>query len=156
MKLLTHIGLCALFIIFGAATFAQEQTVLDRWEADRSTVFDAGEITLDDFHWIARPLVVFADSPNDPRFRQQMDLLALGLGDLAERDVIIITDTDPDAQTSVRLALRPRGYSMVLLSKDGHVTLRKPSAWNVREISRSIDKIPLRQQEIEDRRMLAQ
>jgi hypothetical protein len=156
MKLLTNIGLCALFIVFGAATSAQEQTLLDRWEADRTAIFDAGDVTLEDFHWLARPLVVFADSPNDPRFRQQMDLLAAGLDDLAERDVIIITDTDPDAQTSVRLALRPRGYSMTLLGKDGRVAFRKPSAWNVREISRSIDKMPLRQQEVEDRRILAQ
>ncbi|MDO6589194.1 hypothetical protein DS901_03930 [Loktanella sp. D2R18] len=155
MKLLTNIGLCALFIVFGVATSAQEQTVLERWEADRTAIFDASDITLDDFQWLARPLIVFADSPNDPHFRQQMDLLALGLDDLAERDVIIITDTDPDAQTSVRLALRPRGYSMVLLGKDGRVSFRKPSAWNVREISRTIDKMPLRQQEVEDRRRIS-
>lgn len=130
--------------------------MLERWEADRTAIFDAADVTLEDFHWIARPLVVFADSPNDPHFRQQMDLLADGLDDLAERDVIIITDTDPDAQTSVRLALRPRGFSMTLLGKDGRVAFRKPSAWDIREISRSIDKMPLRQQEIEDRRLLAQ
>ncbi|MCE8468096.1 DUF4174 domain-containing protein, partial [Rhodovulum sulfidophilum] len=32
------------------------------------------------------------------------------------------------------------------------IKFRKPMPWNVREISRSIDKIPLRQQEVRDRR----
>jgi hypothetical protein len=40
---------------------------------------------------------------------------------------------------------------LALLAKDGTVMLRKPFPWNVREISRSIDKLPLRQQEIRDR-----
>ena len=53
-----------------------------------------------------------------------------------------------------RLRLRPRGFMMVLMGKDGEVELRKPAPWSIREISRSIDKMPLRQQEIEDRRGL--
>ncbi|WP_106744833.1 DUF4174 domain-containing protein [Yoonia maritima] len=156
MKLLTHIGLTVFIIAFGNALAAQERTVLERWEADHTEIFDASDVSLDELHWIARPLIVFADSPNDPRFQQQMDLLSSGRDDLAERDVIIITDTDPAALTSVRTTLRPRGYSMALLGKDGRVALRKPTPWSVRELSRSIDKMPLRQQEVEDRRLLAQ
>ncbi|KJZ19736.1 DUF4174 domain-containing protein [Loktanella sp. S4079] len=156
MKLLTRIGLAILVAICGQLSAAQEQSVLERWETDRSQIFDAAEVNLADLQWLARPLIVFADSPNDPRFRQQLDLIADGLEDLAERDVILITDTSPDARSAVRTTLRPRGYSMVLLGKDGRVALRKPSPWMVREISRSIDKMPLRQQEIEDRRLLAQ
>jgi protein-L-isoaspartate O-methyltransferase len=79
-----------------------------------------------------------------------------GLDDLAERDVIIITDTDPSAETELRTRLRPRGYMMALIGKDGRVALRKPSPWSVRELSRSIDKMPLRQQEISDRRVSEQ
>jgi hypothetical protein len=36
----------------------------------------------------------------------------------------------------------------VIMGKDGEVELRKPRPWDVREISRTIDKMPLRQQEI--------
>ncbi len=122
------------------------------WEADRTRVFDASEIDLDDFVWIARPVVVFADSPVDPNFRRQMDLLLAEPEELAERDVIIVTDTDPDARTDIRIQLRPRGFMMALVAKDGRVSLRKPLPWDVRELTRSIDKMPLRQQEIEDRR----
>ena len=128
------------------------QTVFDRWQADPTRVFDASEVTLDELEWVLRPLVVFADTPNDPRFRQQMDLLLADIDQLAERDVILITDTDPAAMSDLRTALRPRGYMMTLVAKDGRVALRKPSPWSVRELSRSIDKMPLRQQEIADRR----
>lgn len=72
--------------------------------------------------------------------------------DLAVRDVIILTDTDPSAQSALRTRLRPRGFMMVLIGKDGQIELRKPQPWDIREITRSIDKMPLRQQEIEDRR----
>lgn len=153
MKLLTNIALAAL-IAFPAV--AQEQTVLERWEEDRTQVFDGSEITLVELNWVARPLVVFADTPNDPRFQQQMDLLLADIDRLAERDVILITDTNRAEMSDVRTELRPRGYMMALIGKDGRVALRKPSPWSVRELSRSIDKMPLRQQEINDRRLIGQ
>ena len=151
MKILTNIAL-ALLIALPVA--AEENSVLERWEEDRTQVFDGAEIVLEELTWLARPLVVFADSPNDPRFRQQMDLLLGGVDQLAERDVILITDTDRTAMTDLRTDLRPRGFMMALVGKDGRVALRKPSPWSVRELSRSIDKMPLREQEIEDRRMV--
>jgi hypothetical protein len=36
--------------------------------------------------------------------------------------------------------------------KDGTIYLRKPSPWDVREIGRTIDKLPMRQDEIRERR----
>jgi len=153
MKLLKTAALAAL-IAFPAA--AQEETVLERWEEDHTIVFDGAEVVLDDLNWVARPLVVFADTPNDPRFQQQMELLLADIDQLAERDVILITDTDASALTDLRRELRPRGYMMALIGKDGRVALRKPAPWSVRELSRSIDKMPLRQQEISDRRMVAE
>ena len=150
MKLLMNIALAALIALPAAA---EEMTVLERWEEDRTQVFDVAEIDLDELNWVARPLVVFSDTPNDPRFQQQMDLLLADMDQLAERDVIVIVDTDRSAQTDLRTALRPRGYMMALVAKDGRGALRKPAPWSVRELSRSIDKMPLRQQEIADRRL---
>ncbi|EAR52631.1 hypothetical protein OG2516_00354 [Oceanicola granulosus HTCC2516] len=131
---------------------AEEMSPLDRWLAAPDTVFDAAEIDLDDFIWRARPIVVFADSPFDPSFQRQMELLADRPEDLVERDVLIVADTDPAAMSGVRQRLRPRGFMLALLGKDGEVDLRKPLPWDVREITRSIDKTPLRQQEVEERR----
>jgi hypothetical protein len=113
---------------------------------------DGTEVEIDAFHWLKRSIVVFADSPNDPRFIQQIDLLEDRTEALRERDVVVLTDTDPSARSPLRQKLHPRGFMMVLIGKDGTIYLRKPFPWDVREISRSIDKMPLRQQEIRDRR----
>ncbi|WP_375691049.1 DUF4174 domain-containing protein [Pseudooceanicola sp. LIPI14-2-Ac024] len=113
---------------------------------------EAGELSLDDFKWDKRPVVVFADNPADPMYRRQMEALEARPDELRERDVVVITDTDPGANSAVRQALRPRGFMLVLVAKDGQVLLRKPQPWDVRELSRSIDKLPTRQQEVRDRR----
>lgn len=136
----------------GAATDGVELSVVERWEADHTTIFDASEVVLADLLYIARPVIVFADNPNQPEFRQQMQLLEADISGLDVRDVILIVDTDPAARTAIRQELRPRGFNLVMIDKDGRVNLRKPEPWDVREISRQIDKMPLRLQEIREGR----
>lgn len=113
---------------------------------------DAVEANLNDFLWEKRPIVVFADTPRDPAFIRQLDLLEAREDALLDRDVVILTDTDPKAMSELREKLRPRGFMLVLIGKDGDVKLRKPFPWDVRELSRAIDKMPMRQQELRDRR----
>ncbi|KIC11496.1 hypothetical protein RA19_05485 [Leisingera sp. ANG-M1] len=110
------------------------------------------DVALEDFQWVQRPVVVFADSPEDPRFHEQMERLMDGIEALKERDVVVLTDTDPAARSALRKKLRPRGFMLVLVGKDGGVKLRKPHPWTVRELSRTIDKFPERQREVEERR----
>lgn len=116
-------------------------------------VFLTPDVTdLSQFVWENRPIIVFADSPNDPNFGLQMEYLENRAADLAERDVVVLTDTDPAAMSPLRQKLRPRGFMLVLIGKDGGVKLRKPFPWDVRELSRTIDKMPMRQREIRERR----
>lgn len=133
-------------LAFAAAAQEAEPPVLEPIPAE--------DVTLDEFLWQQRPIVIFADSANDPAFQTQLLYLADDPGELIKRDVIILTDTDPKNPSEIRQTLRPRGFSMVLLDKDGAVKLRKPLPWQVREIVRAIDKFPLRQQEIRDKQML--
>lgn len=114
---------------------------------------DAASVTLSDFLWQKRPVVVFADTPADPAFAEQMQLLESRWPELAERDVVVITDTDPAAETPARQTLRPRGFALVLVAKDGTVALRKPFPWDVRELTRAIDRMPMRREEIRARRL---
>ena len=109
----------------------------------------ASEVVLADLLYVKRPIAVFADSPNDPAFLRQMELLARDPASLAARDVIVVVDTDPAAKTEWRQKLRPRGFSMVLLDKDLKPVIRKPLPWEVREIVNAIDKFPLRRQEVQ-------
>ncbi len=107
---------------------------------------------MNQFVWQARPLVVFADSREDTNFSREMILLTRRIADLAERDVIVITDTDPANPSAIRTMMRPRGFMLALVDKDGRVVLRKPSPWDVRELTRWIDKSTSRQEEVRERR----
>ena len=111
-------------------------------------ILQADSIDLNDFLWVARPLIVFADSPADPRFSEQLELIERRPTPLLERDVVVILDSDRSSESALRTQLRPRGFMLVIMGKDGEVELRMPAPLNVREITRTIDKMPLRQQEI--------
>lgn len=111
----------------------------------------AETVVLADLLYKNRPMVVFADSPDDPSFIRQMELLAQNPGDLQDREVVIIVDTAPNPPSQIRQRFRPRGFSLVLIDKDGQVALRKPLPWDTREITHAIDKFPSRRIEILER-----
>ncbi|RYH10718.1 DUF4174 domain-containing protein [Tropicimonas sp. IMCC6043] len=114
-------------------------------------ILPAEGVEIDEFLWVNRVLVVFADTPADPRFIEQMKLITERPRDLLEREVVVVVDTAPKDRSAVRKELRPRGFALVLVDKDGGVKLRKPLPWSTREIARSIDKTPLRRDEIRSR-----
>lgn len=117
---------------------------------DGVRIVESATFDLDAHMWIDRVLAVFADTPADPAYIRQMQLIHERPRDLVERDVIVVTDTDPDVRSDLRTTLRPRGFALVLIDKDGVIKLRKPAPWSTREISRSIDKTELRRQEIRE------
>ncbi|PIE13898.1 MAG: hypothetical protein CSA70_04095 [Rhodobacterales bacterium] len=148
MKPLLSLVLTALIGVSAQAETQAEATLPE-------ALLPSSEVTdptdLSQFFWKNRVLVVFADSPNDPRYMEQLKRLSMRPQDLVDRDVVILLDSDPAAKSALREKLRPRGFMLMLLAKDGTVYLRKPLPWTTREISRSIDKLPLRQQELRDR-----
>lgn len=131
---------------------AQETSRLEKTALAEQIIMPGEAVDLDDMIWVKRLVVVFADTPNDPRYIQQMSFLEDRVEELDDRDVIVLTDTDRTKDTALRQKLRPRGFMLVLVGKDGIVYLRKPNPWDVREITRSIDKMPMRKQEVRDRR----
>ena len=104
------------------------------------------------FEWAQRPIVIFANSDKDPNFISQMEFLSQDIKALKERDIVVLVDTNPSMPSALRKKLRPHGFAFILIGKDGQVKLRKPSPWNIREIARVIDKMPIRQQEITRKR----
>jgi len=103
---------------------------------------------LSSYQWTHRPIVVFANSPEDVNYTRQINMLESGLNQLLVRDVVVLTDTNPSEVSPLRELLRPRGFALLLIGKDGQVKLRKPFPWSVRELSRAIDKMPMRRQEL--------
>jgi len=148
MKRLTAVVIAGLI---ATAPLAQEAA-----GAEDTRLFAPADMAdLSEFRWKKRPVLVFADSADDPAFIEQMELLHSREEELRERDVIVLTDTDPDARSPLRLQMRPRGFMLVLVGKDGGNKLRKPFPWSVREITRSIDKMPMRQREIREEKEAA-
>lgn len=132
--------------LFAVPAIAQESGT----PADAPLFFSMDEVDLAQLKWKKRPVVVFAESELDPAFEDQMRKLRSRPQELLERDVIVIMDTEPEPLSDLRRQLRPRGFMLVLISKDGTVNVRKPFPWDVREITRSIDKMPIRKREIRD------
>ncbi|MBA4325220.1 MAG: methylmalonyl-CoA epimerase [Rhodobacter sp.] len=126
---------------------------LPTW-ADEAPVYvpvPASEVVEADLLFVKRPVIVFADSPNDPAFVRQMQLLERYLPQFEDRDVILITDTDPANPSALRKRLRPRGFSLVLMDKDWKPMIRKPLPWDGREIINSIDRMPIARTEALER-----
>ncbi len=111
----------------------------------------AADVAEADLLYVSRPVIIFADSPNDPNFIRQMEILPRFYDDLALRDVILITDTDPATPSSLRKRLRPRGFALVIMDKDWGSAIRKPLPWEGREIVNSIDKMPIARAEALER-----
>jgi hypothetical protein len=145
MKLLLPI-----ILALGLAAAAGTQTLADAPVTPEGPV-DAAGIVLADLLYVHRAVIVFADSPQDPNFIRQMQLLSRDPAALADRDALLIIDTDPAARSEVRRKFRPRGFSLVLVEKDGNAVIRKPLPWELREITNAIDKFPLRRQEVLER-----
>ena len=124
--------------------------------ATRVVASDADSIFIDvtpstdisTYEWQNRVLVVFANSERDPRFQDQLALINAQIDALRERDVVVAIDADPAMKSKLRTTFRPNGFMILLIGKDGHKALRKPFPWDIREISRNIDKMPMRQQEM--------
>ncbi|MEM7598879.1 MAG: DUF4174 domain-containing protein [Pseudomonadota bacterium] len=152
MKTRLHFVFALISLVLPAGLAAQENSNEGDITLAQQIVLPGEAVDLDSLIWEKRPVIVFADSPNDPRFIQQMEFINDRLEELNERDVIVLTDTAKGEDTALRLKLRPRGFMLTMIGKDGSVYLRKPLPWDVREISRVIDKMPMRQQEIRDRR----
>ena len=115
-------------------------------------IIDATETDLDSFLWQMRAIVLFANTPADPAFEQQLRAIRDRAAEFVERDVVVILDTDPAAGSDARLRLRPRGFMMAIIDKDGEVKQRRPSPRSARELIAVIDRFPLRRQEMLERR----
>jgi hypothetical protein len=146
MKSLLKYVVLALAGVFPLAVLAQ-----DAPDPAPYAAVPASEVVLADELYIHRIVAVFANSPQDPAFVRQMEILTPNLSDLQQRDVLLVTDTDPATPSELRRTLHPRGFSLVIMDKDGTVAIRKPLPWDVREISRSIDKFPSRIAEVLER-----
>ena len=145
-----YVNILGTFLVFTALLLVSFAKVAD---AEENYFMKVEKNTnIKGFEWAQRPIVIFANSDKDPNFISQMEFLSQDSKALQERDIVVLVDTNPSITSALRKKLRPHGFAFILIGKDGQVKLRKPSPWNIREIARVIDKMPIRQQEITRKR----
>ena len=94
MNFLVRLACACLLPVLPLPAAAQDTDAETTTAVAAEAVAPEEQPTLADLLWIARPIVVFADTANDPRFIQQMTMLEERPADLEDRRVVVLTDTD--------------------------------------------------------------
>ena len=97
------------------------------------------------YRWHNRPLVIFAPSKTDPAYVEQMAMLEKHKSELAEREIIVLSDTSPNENGTLRKQLNPKGFEVVLVGKDGGMKLRETTPLSTEVLLSTIDRMPMRQ-----------
>ena len=105
---------------------------------------------LEPYRWNNRLLLVFAPSPNDALILEQLAELEAARSGLIERDLLVLTDTDPERGSDLRYELEIKGFQVLLVGKDGGVKIRSRTPVRTEALFATIDAMPMRQQEIEN------
>jgi len=142
--------------IFSAAAATAQTVPADRPDSEAATqlaegelpFLDAREIDVREYIWNHRLIVIMADTPDNPQFGQQLDEIRERAPEFVIRDVVVIFDGHPDEMSPLRRVMRPNGFMVAIIDKDGEVKARRPSVRSGRELMAVIDKFPLRRQEI--------
>lgn len=101
---------------------------------------------LAEYRWEKRPILVFAPAPGDPRLEDQLDRFEASRAELAERDNVVIVDTEPGS--ALRARFRPPEFAVILVGKDGTEKLRRASPVAVGDLTALIDSMPMRRREM--------
>jgi len=123
-----------------------------------------GIVTLSALRDRARPLLIFAPTPNDPQLEIQLRRLNQSPTALAERDVVVIAipynNPSPTAAALTgsgaeaarrRFHVPPADFTVILIGKDGGEKLRSTKPLTLQQLLDTIDAMPMRQDEIRSR-----
>lgn len=99
---------------------------------------------LNHYQWRYRPLVIFAPSKSDADYIQQMSILEKSKAELADRDIIVLSDTSPASKGHLRSQLNPKGFEVVLVGKDGGMKLRQQKPLSSEALLSTVDSMPMR------------
>jgi hypothetical protein len=123
-----------------------------------------GIVSLTSLRDTARPLLIFAPTPNDPQLQIQLRRLNQSAAAIANRDIAVIaipwnspsptaaTLTDQDALAARRrFHIAPSDFTVILLGKDGGEKLRSSKPLTLDKLTSTIDAMPMRQDELRSR-----
>jgi hypothetical protein len=117
---------------------------------DAFAVLPTAVADLDAYRWKNRPVLLFAPSPDDPAYVGQSALLQAMPAGLLERDIVVLSDTEPKEDGALRRRFDVQGFEVLLIGKDGGVKLRKQKLIAAEELFSEIDLMPMRRRETSD------
>ncbi|MEH1841310.1 MAG: DUF4174 domain-containing protein [Nostoc sp.] len=116
--------------------------------------------------WKNRVLLVFAPSVDNHIYQQQMQLLQKHNKDFADRDLVLVQvlatdesyanrqpiDDSSAAKLRDRFGVDKENFRVILVGKDGGVKRSDATPVQATAIFKEIDAMPMRQQEMQERR----
>ncbi|SIS91174.1 protein of unknown function [Roseivivax lentus] len=118
-------------------------------EAAEFRPLDPGRADFADLRWQARIVVVLADDAADAAFCDQMARLRSAGAGLAERDIIVFTDTDPATRGPLGTRLSDGPFTALLIGKDGGTKRRESAPLAIDDLFATIDAMPMRRREMQ-------
>ncbi len=106
---------------------------------------------LESLRWQNRVIVIFAAEENDPKLKEQDGIVGSNREGFTERDIKVfrIVGESADAQSlRQKLDVAGRPFAVVLVGKDGSVKLRKYDPLRAENLFKTIDKMPMRKEEM--------
>ena len=134
------------------------------FQAQYASAQQSGLTTLAAQRGQSRPLLIFAPRPNDPQLQIQLRILNEHAPESHDREIVPIalpfqspsptalqlTNDDAEA-TRRRFHIAPGDFTVILLGKDGGEKLRARKPIPMAKLSRTIDGMPMRQDEMRER-----
>ncbi|MEA5601272.1 DUF4174 domain-containing protein [Nostoc sp. UHCC 0252] len=116
--------------------------------------------------WKSRVLLVFAPSADNHTYQQQMQLLQKHTGGFADRDLVLVQvfatdesyvnrqpiDESSAAKLRESFGVDKENFRLILVGKDGGVKRSDVTTVQATAIFDQIDAMPMRQQEMQERR----
>lgn len=103
---------------------------------------------LDDAKGHARPIVVLSDSRDDPRVAKQISALDGTRPELTNRNIQVLREADGQGPLHKKLGVAEKGFSVVLVGKDGTVKKVWKDPVDPKQIFTIIDAMPMRRDEM--------
>lgn len=149
------IGLALAFYGFEPAQFMN---------ADQNRCSSEIEVSLDEYKWKNRLVVLFARDAEQDHYQLQLEKFESYESGIKDRDLLFISIleegcskiegraiSDKSADTiQKRLNPRNKSFRVVLIGKDGTVKLQREQILNPDELFRIIDQMPMRRREMKN------
>ena len=99
------------------------------------------------FRWKNRILVILSNSQSK-ELEGQQSIAASNDAGFKERDLIVLTETDPQGGLHRKFKVTAQDFRVLLIGKDGHVALERSTPITAEALFSVIDAMPMRREEM--------